>query len=38
VPKPGEVVTHPDGPLFEVLDADARRVRRLRVRMPAEAR
>lgn len=38
VPKPGEVVVHPDGPLFEVLDADARRVRRLRVRMPAEAR
>ena len=38
VPKPGELVAHPDGPLFEVLDADARRVRRLRVRMPAEAR
>ena len=38
VPKPGEVVAHPDGPLFEVMDADARRVRRLRVRMPAEAR
>ena len=38
VPKPGEVVAHPDGPLFEVMDADSRRVRRLRVRMPAEAR
>ena len=34
VPQKGEVVRHPDGPLFEVLDADARRVRRLRVRMP----
>ena len=34
VPKPGEVVVHPDGPLFEVLDADARRVKRLRVRLP----
>ncbi len=38
VPKPGEFVAHPDGPLFEVMDADSRRVRRLRVRMPAEAR
>lgn len=35
VAKAGEVVAHPDGPLFEVLDADGRRVRRLRVRMPA---
>lgn len=34
VPQPGEVVAHPDGPLFEVLDADSRRVRRLRVRLP----
>ena len=37
VAKAGEVVVHPEGPLFEVLDADGRRVRRLRVRMPAEA-
>ena len=36
VAKAGEVVIHPEGPLFEVLDADGRRVRRLRVRMPAE--
>jgi magnesium and cobalt transporter len=37
VAQKGEVVAHPDGPLFEVLDADGRRVRRLRVRMPAPA-
>jgi magnesium and cobalt transporter len=35
VPQAGEVVVHPDGPVFEVLDADARRVKRLRVRVPA---
>jgi magnesium and cobalt transporter len=35
VPQAGEVVAHPDGPVFEVLDADARRVKRLRVRVPA---
>lgn len=34
VPQKGEVVRHPDGPLFEVLDSDARRIRRLRVRLP----
>ena len=33
VPQAGEVVEHPDGPTFEVLEADARRVRRLRVRV-----
>jgi magnesium and cobalt transporter len=32
VPKRGEVITHPDGIEFEVLDADPRRVKRLRVR------
>ena len=26
-------MTHPDGPVFEVLDSDARRVKRLRVRV-----
>jgi hypothetical protein len=26
----------PDGPLFEVIEADGRRVKRLRVRLPAE--
>jgi magnesium and cobalt transporter len=32
VPARGEVVLHPDGPEFEVIDADPRRVKRLRVR------
>ena len=36
VPKRGEVITHPDGIEFEVLDADPQRVKRLRVRgLPA---
>jgi len=33
VPARGEVVTHPDGHEFDVLDADARKVKRLRVRI-----
>ena len=32
VPARGEVVSHPDGPQFEVIDADPRRIKRLRVR------
>jgi magnesium and cobalt transporter len=32
VPTRGEVVVHPDGPEFEVIDADPRRIKRLRVR------
>jgi magnesium and cobalt transporter len=32
VPKRGEVIIHPDGIEFEVLDADPRRIKRLRVR------
>ncbi|MGZ9812003.1 hemolysin family protein [Pseudoroseicyclus sp. H15] len=39
VPARGEVVRHPDGPEFEVIDADPRRIKRLRVRLrpvPAE--
>lgn len=40
VPARGEVVPHPDGPEFEVIDADPRRIKRLRVRLngpePAE--
>ena len=32
VPKRGEVITHPSGIEFEVLDADPRRVKRLQVR------
>ena len=33
VPVRGEVVQHPSGPEFEVVDADPRRVKRLRVRL-----
>jgi len=33
VPARGEVVMHPDGHEFEVLDADARKVKRLRLRI-----
>ncbi|WP_187429420.1 hypothetical protein ROLI_032030 [Roseobacter fucihabitans] len=35
VPARGEVVVHPDGPEFEVLDADPRSIKRLRVRTAA---
>lgn len=36
VPKRGEIITHPDGIEFEVLDADPRRIKRLRLRgLPA---
>jgi CBS domain containing-hemolysin-like protein len=36
VPRRGEIISHPSGIEFEVLDADPRRVRRLRVRnLPA---
>ncbi len=34
VPVRGEVIPHPSGAEFEVMDADARRVKRVRVRMP----
>lgn len=37
VPARGEVVLHPDGPEFEVIDADPRRVKRLRVRIQGGA-
>jgi CBS domain containing-hemolysin-like protein len=38
VPKRGEVIPHPSGIEFEVLDADPRRIKRLRVRsLPAAA-
>lgn len=33
IPARGEVIPHPDGPEFEVLDADPRRIKRLRVSM-----
>jgi len=34
VPARGEVVPHPAGPEFEIVDADPRRIKRLRVRLP----
>jgi magnesium and cobalt transporter len=33
VPRRGEVIPHPQGIEFEVLDADPRRIKRLRVRV-----
>lgn len=38
IPERGEVVRHPSGVEFEVLDVDPRRIRRLRVRQPAASR
>ena len=37
VPARGEMIHHPDGPDFEVVDADPRRIKRLRVRLPGPA-
>ncbi|MBO6882446.1 MAG: HlyC/CorC family transporter [Marivita sp.] len=37
VPARGEVVPHPEGPEFEVIDADPRRIKRMRVRLKATA-
>ena len=37
VPPHGEVITHPNGTAFRVLEADARRIRRLRVKLPVAA-
>jgi CBS domain containing-hemolysin-like protein len=34
VPQRGEIVAHPDGSEFQVLEADPRRVRKLRVTLP----
>jgi magnesium and cobalt transporter len=34
VPQRGEIVTHPDGSEFQVLEADPRRVRKLRITLP----
>ena len=38
VPARGEVVPHPEGPEFEVIDADPRRIKRMRVRLQSSAR
>lgn len=37
VPARGEVIRHPDGPEFEIVDADPRRIKRLRVRLDTTA-
>ena len=37
VPQRGEIVAHPGGYEFQVLEADPRRVRRLRVKLPQKA-
>ena len=37
VPARGEVIVHPDGPEFEIMDADPRRIKRLRVLVPHAA-
>ena len=37
VPQRGEIVAHPDGVEFEVLEADPRRVKRLLIRPPKES-
>ncbi len=37
VPARGEVITHPNGTAFRVLEADARRIRRLRAKLPVAA-
>ncbi|HJQ57480.1 MAG TPA: hemolysin family protein [Vineibacter sp.] len=34
IPERGEVIRHPSGCEFEIVDVDARRIRRLRVRLP----
>lgn len=34
IPARGEVIFHPNGTEFEVLDADPRQIKRLRIRMP----
>ena len=38
LPARGEVIVHPEGPEFEVIDADPRRIKRLRVWLPHIAR
>ncbi|HEY0267538.1 MAG TPA: hemolysin family protein [Rhizomicrobium sp.] len=38
VPQRGEIIVHPNGAEFQVLEADPRRVRRLRIRLPDTAK
>ncbi len=37
VPQRGEIIAHPDGSEFQVLEADPRRVRKLRIKLPRKA-
>ena len=37
VPARGEVICHPDGPEFEVIDADPRKIKSMRVRLSEKA-
>lgn len=37
LPARGEIILHPEGPEFEVVDADPRRIKRLRVRLRSTA-
>ncbi len=34
IPSRGEVIVHPKGPEFEIVDADPRRIKHLRIRLP----
>lgn len=38
VPERGEVIPHPDGVEFEVIDADPRRVKRLRIQLTSQSK
>ncbi len=38
VPARGEVIRHPDGPEFEVIEADPRRIKRVRLRLEPAAK
>ena len=37
VPQRGEIIRHPNGVDMEIIDADTRRIRRIRVRCPVDA-
>ncbi len=37
IPAPGEIIVHPTGLRFEILDSDGRRVKRVRIRLHSEA-
>ncbi len=38
VPARGEIITHPSGVEFQIVEAEPRRIRRLRVRLPGKCR